>query len=197
MNIFFPGNASVLLLAVSLFFLTSCGQSTSTPARAIETQELQWSQLVPDEWDAPKRFQGMELMTLHDADPEARKILKEMELAWESAPVNTALHGTAVWLTGFVVPLDNPKQGIREFLLVPYHGACIHTPPPPANQIVYVKLAAPVTGIRPMEKIRVGGVLKAILKPSQRIEGGGYELQDARVEISGAAKNFLPVVFNH
>jgi hypothetical protein len=38
-----------------------------------------------------------------------------------------------------VVPLDFDAQELTEFLLVPYFGACIHVPPPPANQIVYVK----------------------------------------------------------
>ena len=32
---------------------------------------------------------------------------------------------------------------VTEFLLVPWVGACIHTPPPPPNQIVHVKSAKP------------------------------------------------------
>ena len=31
-------------------------------------------------------------------------------------------------------------QQADEFLLVPYFGACVHTPPPPPNQMVYVKM---------------------------------------------------------
>ncbi|HWK55033.1 MAG TPA: DUF3299 domain-containing protein, partial [Hyphomicrobiales bacterium] len=42
-------------------------------------------------------------------------------------------------LAGFVVPLDYDEQEhVTRFFLVPYFGACIHTPPPPPNQIVYV-----------------------------------------------------------
>ncbi len=39
---------------------------------------------------------------------------------------------------GYVVPLAFDGGRISEFLLVPFVGACIHVPPPPANQIVYV-----------------------------------------------------------
>ncbi len=35
----------------------------------------------------------------------------------------------------------NDNGVVSEFFLVPYFGACIHVPPPPPNQIVYVKLA--------------------------------------------------------
>jgi hypothetical protein len=44
-------------------------------------------------------------------------------------------------LPGFVVPLDMDATEMREFLLVPYFGACIHVPPPPSNQTVYVVTA--------------------------------------------------------
>ena len=55
------------------------------------------------------------------------------------------LDGLRVLLPGFVVPLELADNGkVTEFLLVPYVGACIHYPPPPANQIVYVVLPKPV-----------------------------------------------------
>ena len=49
------------------------------------------------------------------------------------------LNGKRVRIGGYVVPLDFEATTIKEFLLVPFVGACIHVPPPPANQIVYVK----------------------------------------------------------
>ena len=49
-----------------------------------------------------------------------------------------ALDGEVVEIPGFIVPLDGTAQDLKTFLLVPYFGACIHTPPPPPNQIVYV-----------------------------------------------------------
>lgn len=50
------------------------------------------------------------------------------------------LDGQIVRLPGYALPLEMTEGGVREFLLVPYVGACIHTPPPPPNQMVYVRL---------------------------------------------------------
>ncbi|MGI9511397.1 MAG: DUF3299 domain-containing protein [Anderseniella sp.] len=43
-----------------------------------------------------------------------------------------------VRIPGYLVPLEFDGETITEFLLVPYAGACVHTPPPPANQIIHV-----------------------------------------------------------
>jgi len=53
--------------------------------------------------------------------------------------VNEDLNGQHVRLAGYVLPLEMGGSKITEFLLVPYVGACIHEPVPPANQIVRVK----------------------------------------------------------
>jgi hypothetical protein len=38
------------------------------------------------------------------------------------------------------VPLEfDDDMNISEFFLVPYFGACIHVPPPPPNQIIFVR----------------------------------------------------------
>ena len=49
------------------------------------------------------------------------------------------LDGLLVRIPGYVVPFDfNEKRRQSDFLFVPYMGACIHTPPPPPNQVIYV-----------------------------------------------------------
>lgn len=45
-----------------------------------------------------------------------------------------------VSIPGFMVPLEDDLDAVTDFLLVPYAGACIHVPPPPPNQMVYVKM---------------------------------------------------------
>ena len=50
------------------------------------------------------------------------------------------LQGQMVKMPGFAMPLEFSDKGVTEFLLVPYLGACIHTPPPPKNQSVFVRL---------------------------------------------------------
>lgn len=49
------------------------------------------------------------------------------------------LNGQTVRMPGYALPLEFDGMKVKEFLLVPWVGACIHTPPPPSNQIVYIK----------------------------------------------------------
>jgi hypothetical protein len=58
-----------------------------------------------------------------------------------NAPLILELNNKYVKIPGFVVPLEGDADSITEFLLVPYFGACVHVPPPPSNQIVYVKFS--------------------------------------------------------
>ena len=57
--------------------------------------------------------------------------------------VDGDLHGETVRIPGYALPLEFSGVGVREFLLVPYFGACIHVPPPPPNQMVFVRLDRP------------------------------------------------------
>ncbi len=60
--------------------------------------------------------------------------------ALKSTKINDELGNQKIRLPGFVVPVEyGDNQVITEFFLVPYFGACIHVPPPPPNQIIYVK----------------------------------------------------------
>jgi len=68
---------------------------------------------------------------------DVEKLNAEMD-AQQSA-VEPSVNGRKVRIPGYVLPLELADAKVREFLLVPYVGACIHTPPPPANQMVYVK----------------------------------------------------------
>jgi hypothetical protein len=50
------------------------------------------------------------------------------------------LDGKMIRMPGYVLPTEFSGSKVIEFMLVPYVGACVHTPPPPANQMVHVKL---------------------------------------------------------
>lgn len=52
--------------------------------------------------------------------------------------VSPELLGVDVRLPGYVLPLELVDGKAVEFLLVPTVGACIHTPAPPANQMIHV-----------------------------------------------------------
>ena len=78
------------------------------------------------------------------------------------------LDGKRVRIGGYVVPLDFEATNVKEFLLVPFVGACIHVPPPPPNQIIYVKSAKgfDVAGlVRPGLRHRHANSRLAIYRP--------------------------------
>ncbi|MGI1661741.1 DUF3299 domain-containing protein [Palleronia sp. KMU-117] len=64
------------------------------------------------------------------------EIIEKREAA--ASAVNEDIVGTSVRLPGYMLPLKFQDRKAVEFLLVPTVGACIHTPPPPANQVVHV-----------------------------------------------------------
>lgn len=69
------------------------------------------------------------------------RLLRELDLkTGEKSPSLANIDGKPIKLPGFVVPLDDDSQGSPEFLLVPSPQACIHVPPPPANQMVMVRM---------------------------------------------------------
>ena len=73
--------------------------------------------------------------------------------------VNPALDGRLVRLPGYLLPLEFSGKEVSEFLLVPWVGACIHTPPPPPNQIVHVKADKPIGNVSMFMPIWVTGRL--------------------------------------
>jgi hypothetical protein len=118
-----------------------------------------WRELAPPNWIATPPFRPQDIARLGDADPRAKALLADMRSAWSAAPPNPVMNGVAIRTAGFVVPIEQGRDGTREFLLVPYYGACIHTPPPPANQIIDVSTSSPVKGLDAMDTVWVAGVL--------------------------------------
>ena len=123
------------------------------------TRTIGWEQLIPAGWDPYKDLKALNLDTLKDNDPKAEEALKKMRKMWDNAPINPLILGQSVRLPGYVVPLEDLATGIKEFLLVPYFGACVHSPPPPANQIVHVLLDKPNKRFRLMDVVWVSGAL--------------------------------------
>ncbi len=64
--------------------------------------------------------------------------IKTLRTKRASATVKT-LNGAHISIPGYALPLAYEDEKITEFLLVPWVGACIHTPPPPPNQIIFVR----------------------------------------------------------
>jgi hypothetical protein len=125
------------------------------------TRTIGWEQLIPAGWDPYKDLKALNLDKLKDNDPKAEEALKKMRQMWDNAPINPLLLGQNVRLPGYLVPLEDLPGGVKEFLLVPYFGACVHSPPPPANQIVHVLLDKPAKNLRLMDVVWVSGSLSA------------------------------------
>ena len=74
-----------------------------------------------------------------DADALLARRAEISELRTKRANAGVpALNGKTLRVSGFCLPLEYEGKKVKEFLLVPWVGACIHTPPPPPNQIVHV-----------------------------------------------------------
>ena len=140
--------------------------------RAVEAAlDLQWAQLLPAEKPQVLRpkpfFSGSQPMApggRYDAPPanqESKWMSGAGKVTASAVPVAVveALNGKRVRIGGYVVPLDFDAQKVTEFLLVPFVGACIHVPPPPANQIVYVKSAVGITLKGEFDPVYVTGTL--------------------------------------
>ena len=152
------------------------------PARIVDGHRvITWEALLPPGWDPMKEFRGVDFDTLQDGDARAVKLMQRMREVFDQAPTNGAMEGQAVRLPGFVVPLEETREGLREFLLVPYFGACIHTPPPPANQIIHVRLDKPLAGVRSMDAVWVSGTLRRTRNESA-MGHSGYAMQSVRVQ---------------
>ena len=159
----------------------AAGKPAAVAAAASGYRTIKWDELVPAGWDPMKDFKTLDFNVLSDADPRAAQMLKKLREVWDSAPTNPALEGQPVRIPGFIVPLEESKDGLKEFLLVPYFGACIHSPPPPANQIIHVLPKSPVRGIKSMDPVWVSGNLISARTDSY-MGAGGYRIEAVVVE---------------
>ncbi len=142
-----------------VLLLTGSTTLQAKPEAADAYRELTWDDLIPNDWNPEKELGDIKWDELDDADPRAQQAMERLRAVWDSAPAEKSLNGIKVKLAGYVVPLEYKGDEIREFLLVPYFGACIHTPPPPANQIVHVIASKLPANFQPMEAFQVKGTL--------------------------------------
>ncbi len=89
--------------------------------------------------------------------------------------------GKTVRLPGYMVPFDFEGTEVREFLLVPYVGACIHVPPPPPNQLVFVTSKNPVPSEGLFEPVWVEGTFGTNEITTELAEVG-YRIEADEVE---------------
>src|SRR5512137_1484317 len=153
----------------------------AAPKETGRYREVKWDELISPSWNPEAIIKSMNLGLMMDGDPRANAALEKLRQEWDNAPGNPALDGAEVRLAGFVVPLEREGNALREFLLVPYFGACIHVPPPPANQIVHVVSPKPVPNTATMDAVWVSGKL-ALFPTKTQMGRSSYRLTAATVE---------------
>ena len=184
-------NAAFLLAAFSIAF---AGATPGLLRAAEPVMELKWDQLVPPAPPKlPKSFlpnRPVDLGRLggpHDGTPAPSPLPEGKWMSTPSrsgegpAPVVASLDGKRVHIGGYIVPLDFEATRVKEFLLVPFVGACIHVPPPPANQIVYVKTEQGFDVQGTFDPVWVTGTLKVTTAFTGLAEAG-YSLEAEKVE---------------
>jgi hypothetical protein len=95
--------------------------------------------------------------------------------------LNLDLDGKLVRLPGYILPLEIGAKGVTHFVLVPYVGACIHVPPPPPNQLVFVSTSTPWPNASLWDPVTVTGRLEAQMRSSAVAEIG-YSLRASGIE---------------
>ncbi|WP_245624143.1 DUF3299 domain-containing protein [Jannaschia donghaensis] len=117
--------------------------------RAETVVDLTWADLLPEgEFALPPELQDL-------IDHDGPSLQSRQPVSGDTRP---DWNGQVVRLPGFIVPIDYSGTGVTAFILVPYVGACVHVPPPPANQLVLVTTERPYESSGLFEAVHVTGM---------------------------------------
>jgi hypothetical protein len=174
------GQLRPLAVLLGALLIVPAGSSASAEAPgepASIARSIDWAELLPRELrngHPPSPPPPVHDYLLGETGPAVQQ--------QASFAVNPALEGERIRLPGFIVPLEVDAAGkITEFLLVPYVGACIHVPPPPPNQIVYVRIRPAMAPASEYAAYWITGQIK--VAPSRSaLAATAYTLQADRVD---------------
>jgi hypothetical protein len=130
-------------------------------------RELDWEELMPEGEDERLAQLYRRQMEMLYAAP-----ISEGSAADQAVQIGTfntvpELNGARIRLPGYTVPFEyGANVEITEFLLVPYYGACLHAPPPPPNQTVFVTTETPIRLRDLAQAVWVEGTLYAQIQES-------------------------------
>jgi len=181
----------VIALTIALFFLAAKEQQSVANIFSHQTlnkesqpvpKEIDWDELIPEGYRQDNilaKYQSR-IDSLQDDSEEAWQLYQTIEEEMAKAPLNEKLNEQWIKLAGFIAPVKHKGTLITEFLLVPYFGACIHVPPPPVNQIVFVKTAQG-HGIETNDAFQPVWVMGQINVQRKKTEVGeaGYRISEA------------------
>ena len=175
------------LFAAFVFPLTASIVVMAAADAADPPEDLRWADLVPREISAARKTAKPFFSGATPVDPSApappplaegkfMQIKRRQPGDGTPPAVVAELDGRRVQIGGYVVPLDFEATNVKEFLLVPFVGACIHVPPPPANQIIYVKAAKGFDVGETFDPVTVTGIIKTTVAFTG-LADAGYTLE--------------------
>ena len=168
---------SALSLA-GIAVVLSATTAFTTPARPVRTTPL--TRVAPAA--TPVKGKGAKALVEEAVNIDWRVLAGLDYTNGKSTDTLKKLEGKLVRIPGFVVPLDDFQEEGAEFLLVPYYGACVHTPPPPPNQIVMVEMGGKkAIKLNLFDAVWMSGRLKiaSVESPYGTV---GYQLEGLKVE---------------
>lgn len=160
----YPFKLIYFVCVISLFFLSACGQSqqadisktsNTQPTASAQAENdtppviyktIEWTDLTDLEaiLNPPDYLNDIQDGALEDqisSNLKSKSNIKDdpYQQALVSTRIVPAMHNQPIRVPGFIVPLSFGEDlSITQFFLVPFFGACIHLPPPPPNQIIFV-----------------------------------------------------------
>lgn len=138
-----------------------------------EVRELEWLDLMPEE----------EFNAWLDDVASIDHSSFFMAEPFQSFVTIPELDGIKARIPGFVVPIETDGRGnLKEFFLVPFFGACIHVPPPPANQIIFARLREPIPMVNIWDAFWMEGVLN-IEEINNDTAASAYTMDVTRLEL--------------
>lgn len=102
---------------------------------------IDWIDLLPMKVNREALMEHYADLIIQRLDPAADPSLQANIMAeFAQAPTNPDLEHNTIRLAGYMLVLASHEDRITEFLLVPYSGAGLHQPAPPANQMILVRV---------------------------------------------------------
>lgn len=139
-----------------------------------EVIDLEWSDLLPEN-------SGIDIEALRSLGIVQHGQLTTAFDQKTAGVVTEAYNGKSVRIPGYLIPLEFQGTGMTTALLVPYVGACIHVPPPPPNQLIFVTTAEPYESLGLFEPVFVTGAFNTMATETQLAEVG-YMISAGRIE---------------
>ncbi len=154
----------------------------SLDARGI--REIGWEELMPEgEEERLAQMYQAQMAMLYGAGGIAEGSPADKAMQIGTFNVVPELDGVKVRIPGYTVPFEyGANAKITEFLLVPYFGACLHAPPPPPNQTVFVQTDDPLTLKDLAQAVWIEGTLNTQTQDTE-LADAAYTITLDKVEI--------------